>query len=99
MQKTEDIEIRKPGTAFEEVELDRKCDARNLAAQLFDELHGRLHGSTGCQQIVHQQYALARLDGIEMNFQRVAAVFQVVADLGHFRGKLLWLADRDKIGR
>lgn len=76
---------------LQEVELDREGDARNDAAELLDKLHGCLHRAAGGEQIVDEQDTLAGLDRVEVDFERVRTVLEVVADLRCFSRKLLGL--------
>ena len=67
--------------AVEEVEFDGEGDAGDGAAELLDQLHGRAHGAAGGEQVVYEKDALAGLDGVLVNLERVGAVLEVVADL------------------
>src|ERR1019366_8428938 len=78
--------------ALEEVEFDREAEAGDLAAKLTHQLHRRLHGAAGGEQIVDDDHALSRLDRVEMDFEGVGSVLQVVAHAGGLCRQLLRLA-------
>ena len=88
MQEAEYVVLGKFGAAFEEVEFDGYGEADDFAAELLDELDGRVHGAAGGEQVVDDDDALAVLDGVEMDFERVGAVLEVVVDAGDLRGEL-----------
>ena len=73
-----------------------KAEAHDDAARLAHHACRRGGGSSGRQQIVHDQDALPGNDGVTMHLQGVGAVLQVVADAHTFRRQLLRLADRHK---
>jgi hypothetical protein len=98
VEQAEDVVLGEFGAAFEEVELDGEGEAGDLSAELLDELDGGLHGAAGGEQVVDQDDALAGLDGVEVDLQRIRAVLQVVADAGNGRGQLLGLAHGDEAG-
>src|SRR6185312_3576747 len=50
------------------------------------------------QQVVDDDDALAGLDGVEMDFEGVGAVFEVVVDAGGGGGELSGLAHRNESG-
>ena len=52
----------------------------------------RRRGAAGGEQVVDDQHALARLDGILVDLQAIGAIFQLVAHAHAFGGKLLRLA-------
>ena len=47
-------------------------------AQAFQQLAAGHHGAAGGDQVVHQQHAVAGLAGIGMDFDRGAAIFELV---------------------
>ena len=49
-----------------------------FAAQFSDQLDTCQHCAAGCHQIIYQQNACARLDGVGMDFYRCFAIFQSV---------------------
>src|SRR5206468_242276 len=87
-----------PIPPLEKRQLDQKRRAQDLAAQPLDEPERRRHGSTGGEKVVHDQHALARLDGVLMDGQDVAAVFELVLLLDRRRGQLPALPDRHEPG-
>jgi len=84
--------------AVEEREIDEHGDADDVGVERFDEFTASLHGSAGGEEIVNEQHALAGVDGVEMNLDAVAAVFEVVGRAGGFGGELAGLADGDEAG-
>ena len=96
VQEAENVVLPELGSAFEEVEFDGEADAGDFAAELANELDGGLHGAAGGEEIVDDNDALAGLDGVEVDFEGVGAVFQVVVDAGDGGGELFGLADGDE---
>src|SRR6266404_1029496 len=70
--------------------------AFDRTAQLLDEFGGRGGRATGGEEVVADDYALAGLDGVFVDFEGVRAVFQGVGDADGFGRKLLRLSNRDK---
>src|SRR5260370_41771480 len=66
------------------------------AAQLLDEFGSRGGRAAGGEKVVADDHALAGLDGVFVDFERVRAVFQGVGDAGGFGRELLWLLERGK---
>jgi len=98
VQEAEDFEAGELGAALEEVEFDSEADTDNFSAEFFYELHRRLHRAAGGEEVVDDEDALAGLDGVEMDFEGVGAVLEVVADFGRGGGEFFGLADRDEAG-
>jgi len=98
VEQAEDVVLLEAVAAFEEVEFDGEGEAGDFSAELLDELDGGLHGAAGGEQVVDEDDALAALDGVEVNFEDVGAVFEIVSDAGDGRGKLAGLAHGDKAG-
>jgi hypothetical protein len=98
VKQAEDVVLLEAVAAFEEVELDGEGEAGDLAAELLDELDGGFHGAAGGEQVVDEDDALAGLDGVEVNLERVGAVFEIVGDAGDWRGELARLAHGDEAG-
>jgi two-component system, OmpR family, KDP operon response regulator KdpE len=98
VQQAEDVVFLEAVAALQKVQLDGKGQPGNLAAQLLHQLHGGLHGAAGGQQVVHQHHALAGLNRVQVNLQRVGAVFQVVGHARHRRGQFARLAHGHKSG-
>src|SRR5271166_4931871 len=96
MQKAEDIELREFLPALEKVELYGEGQAGDVAPQLLHQLYGRLHRAPRRQQVVHQDNILARLDGVEMNFERVRPILQIVGNAGRRSRQLSRLSYGDK---
>ena len=98
VEQAEDVVLGEAFAAAEEVEFDGEGEAGDFAAELFDELDGGFHGAAGGEQVVDEQDALAGLDGVEVDFERVGAVFEIVGDAGYRCGQLARLADGDEAG-
>ena len=98
VEEAEDVVVREARASVEEVELDGESQADDFSAQLFDELDGGLHGAAGGEEVVDEDDALAGLDGVEMDFEGVGAVFQIVRDASDGGGKLFRLAYGDEAG-
>src|SRR5580704_15078996 len=96
MQQAEDIELFELLTALQKVEFDREGQSCNVSSELLNQLYRGFHRSAGRQQIVDEDHILAGLNRIEMNFQRIGAVFQVVSHASHGRRQLARLAYRYK---
>src|SRR5664280_1304023 len=64
-----------------ELEFDHKSQATDFCAQRFRHRGGGAGGAAGGQQIVADDNALARLDRILVDLQRVVAVLQFVLPL------------------
>src|SRR5208282_262858 len=92
----EDIQAGKFGTAVQEGELHREGRAFHDAAERADQLDRGGSRTAGGQQIVAEKHALAFLDGIFVDFERVCAVLQVIGYFCGLGGKLFRLANRDE---
>src|SRR5579883_99645 len=80
--------------AVQEAELDQKGQADNLAAQLLDQVDSGAHGAARRQQVVYQQDALTRADGVAVYLEDGAAVLQVVFDVDLVGGEFAVFAHR-----
>src|SRR5579863_8484129 len=98
VQKTEDVVLLKAITAFEEVEFDGEGEARDLTTELLHQFYSGFHGAAGGKQVIDKDYALAGLDGIEVNLEHVGAVFEIVGDTSYRGGQLTRLADGNEAG-
>ena len=63
---------------------------------LLDQLAGRLHRTTGRDQVIDQQDALPGRNGVDMHFNRIGSIFQRVLGGDGFGRQLAGLADRHK---
>ena len=68
MEQAEDIESGKSLAPTKEIEFDGKAKADRLATKPAHELERGFHGAAGGEQIIDKQNALARLDGVEVDF-------------------------------
>ena len=96
MKQAEDVVLGELCAALKEVELNGEAEAGDNASELTHELDGGLHGSAGGEKVIDDDDPLAGLDCVEVDFERVGAVFEVVVHAGALRGKLLWLAHGDE---
>src|SRR3989442_1102820 len=64
--------------------------------RLLDEPQSRRHRSPGGEEIVDDEHALARGDGVLVHGQGVPPILQLVLDLDGLGGKLPQLADGDE---
>lgn len=64
--------------------------------QFADQLDTCQHCAAGCYQIIYQQNACARLDGVGMDFYRCFAIFQSVTLRNRIKRQFAFFADGDK---
>src|SRR5260370_31743628 len=83
LDQGEDVEAAQLLAAVEESELDGEGGAFDCTPELLDEFGGGGGGATGGEQVIANDHALAGLDGVFVDFERVCAVFQ---GIGHARG-------------
>src|SRR5450759_1141419 len=81
-----------PVAALEEPELDEERQSDDLALESLDQLHRPVDGPTRCEQVVHDEDLLARLDRVAVDLQRVGSVFERVLDADGLRRQLAQLA-------
>src|SRR5450759_5077506 len=81
-----------PVAALEEPELDEERQSDDLALESLDQLHRPVDGPTRCEQVVHDEDLLARLDRVAVDLQRVGSVFERVLDADGLRRQLAELA-------
>jgi len=98
VKKAEDIVVGKLFAAFEEVELNGESEAGDVSSELLHELYGRLHRPARRQQVVYQDNVLTRLDRVEVNFERVSPILQIIGNAGRRSRQLPRLADGDEAG-
>ena len=82
----------------QEIQFHDKAESGNLRAEQRRQLGRGLGGASGGQQIVHDQHALAFLDGVLVHLERVGAVFERVIELHGFGGKFANFAHGNKSG-
>ena len=80
VQQREDIVGLQFVPAVQEIELHDKTQAGDFGAQLCCQFGRGFGGTASGEQIVHDNDALSFLDGVCMDLQRVAAVFQIVIE-------------------
>src|SRR5260370_19953498 len=96
VQQREHVVPRQFLATSKKIQLDHKCQSRNLPAQSARQLRSRDRRASRSQQIVDDQNALTFSDRIFLALHRVASEFQFVADLHRFGGRLSGLANRDE---
>src|SRR5437867_5044781 len=79
--------------AVEKREFDHERHAHDVATELIDQSQRCRHRATGCAQVVHGEHALAGLDRVLVDRERVAAVFELVLDLDGLTRELAELAN------
>ena len=84
--------------AVEEGQFDEEFDFDDPTAELFDQAGGGGGGAAGGQQVVHEQHPLARLDGVGVQLERGAAIFQVVTGLYGAMGQFAGFAHERQAG-
>lgn len=92
MDERKDVEAVEFGAAFQECEFDGEGSAFDPASEFFDQLGCGSGSSPGGEEIIANNDALAGLDGVFVDFERVGAVFESVGNAGGFGGKLFRLA-------
>src|SRR5260370_27531394 len=95
VQQREHVVPRQFLATSKKIQLDHKCQSRNLPAQSARQLRSRDRRASRSQQIVDDQNALTFFDRIFVDLQRVAAVFEIVADLHRFGGRGTGTVARD----
>src|ERR1035441_8452476 len=96
VQQREHVVALELVAAFEAVQFDHKSQATDFGAQRFRHRGGGAGGAAGGQQIVADDDALARLDRILVDLQRVVAVLQFVLPLHNVSRQLLGFAHRNE---
>src|SRR6185437_15425149 len=98
MEQAEDVKTFEAFPALQEIELDRKGQTGDIAAELSNQFDCCFHGAARRQQIVHDHHALPTFDRIQMNLQSIRAIFQIVSDPRSFCGQFFWLSNWNKSG-
>ena len=70
--------VAQPSTAIEKFELNHEGCADDGRPLFCRQFQARSDGAAGGQQVVDQQYTVAWLDCVAVDFQSVGAVFQIV---------------------
>lgn len=83
-------------SSLETFQLNEKVERHDFAAELADQTDRRLGRSTRGQQVINNQYALSRADGIPMDRQGVRSILEAVLHLEAIGRQLPRLSDRDK---
>ena len=71
VQQAEDVVFLEAVAAFQEVEFNGEGEAGDFSAQLLYQLDGGFHGAAGCEQVVYKNNALAGLNGVHVDLERV----------------------------
>src|SRR5664280_1104539 len=96
VQQREHVVALELVAAFESVQFDHESQSADFGAQRLRHLGGGSSGAAGGQQVVADDDALARLDRILVDLQRIVAVLQFVLPLQDFSRQLLRLAHRNE---
>ena len=78
--------------AIEVGELDDDSNTRDCAARALDELYGGGQRTAGRDEVIDDQDPVTRLNRVYMDFDRVGAVLELVADRGGLVGQFALLA-------
>ena len=84
--------------AIEEIEFDKKREAANRTAEIFDELARGRNRPSGCEQIVMDQHVFARADRVPVDLDGIGPVFEGIFLLELGCGQFPLFPDRDKAG-
>ena len=77
-------------------QVNDKGSIGHFATQTADKFHGRFNRTASCQKIVHNQDFITRFDGINVDFQLIGAVLQLIGLSNNFTRKLTRFAYRNK---
>src|SRR5215831_183205 len=81
-------------SAAEKRELDHEGHPDDLPAELADQPQSRTHRTTGREEVVDREHALAGLDRVRVHCERVAPVLELVLHLDRLARELARLAHR-----
>src|SRR5437667_8161662 len=98
LKKRNNLVTLQPLPAFQSFKLDDEAHGHNLATKPFNKANRRETCSTGSEQVIGNNNAHARLDGVLVHLQRVHAVLQLVRDALDGRGQLVRLANGYEAG-
>ena len=79
-------------------QLNHESTANDIRSYTFDQSAAGLHGPARGQQIIDQQYVTSRLDAVDVNFQRVGAIFQFVMEGVRIEGQFSRFTNRYEPG-
>ena len=86
------------GAAVEGRQFDEDGNAREFAAEGFDQLSACEHGAPGGDEVVYEQDSLPRLNRIGVNLECVAPILKVVVAGACFPWQFAGLPDRHESG-
>src|SRR5437867_12070606 len=92
----DDVEAAQLLASFERAQLDEECEGDDLPFELLHELYRPGNGAPGRQEVVHNEDARARFEGVLVHLEGRRSVLEVVFDANHVGGQLAKLADRDE---
>src|SRR5580693_5303925 len=98
MQHGANIISRQFLAAFKEIQFNYESQSRYFSAEIFHQFRDRRGGAAGGEHIVDDQHMLTAPDGVDMHFQRVGSVFELVLDPLDRGGKFFGFADRYESG-
>src|SRR5579859_1421957 len=96
LNQRENIDAIEFRAAVEKRQFHRKGGAFDYAAEFLHKLCGGRSRAASGEQIVANDYALAWLHGIFVDFEGVRSIFEGIGDAGSFRGQLFWFANRNE---
>src|SRR6266404_4943598 len=77
-------------------QIDHEAAFHHDSAHLLDQLRSRFGSAAGGDQVVQQQHAVARADRIDVDFDPIATVFELVVVPDRLGRELAFLADRNE---
>ena len=95
-EKTKDFSRCDPLSSVESEQFDDEGAAGNHGTALLDQATACLHRPTGGQQVVDHQDALIFFNAVDVHFQRIGAVFQVVFEGVRVVGQFARFTDRNE---
>src|SRR5215510_1923612 len=79
--------------AFQKLQFDHERQSDDISAERLNKLDHGLGRAAGREQVVGDDHVVTFTDRVSVNFERVPAVFQVIAVAFDFGGQLLRLAN------
>src|SRR6266403_2284087 len=77
-------------------QIDHEAAFHHDSAHLLDQLRSRFGSAAGGDQVVQQQHAVARADRIDVDFDPIATVFELVVVPDRLGRELAFFADRNE---
>ena len=96
--KTEQVVVGELFASFEKVVLHGKGEGDYVSPKSTHELFGCLHRPARCEQVVHQDSVLTRLDGAQVIFEPIRPIFEIIGNAVRRARKLPRLSNGDDTG-